>query len=224
MYMHILAVALLLVAVAAPPAAAMPLPPPDEAHGRRLKRTDLASVRETYAHAHQSYGHVMAKFKPMIDKLLTNRMPPFLTDFMETVKGFTSDLSWVPNNPAIASMLTESVPGIEGSPGVAPLPAHLKVGPGIPKAALFRSSCGNKTLCNMIIDWVQNTNEEFRSGKTPNPLKQIAKNNEHPVELLGALPFALPPAIGDIPPLDVPMDIPPMGEIPPIGSSYAAAG
>lgn len=194
-----------------------------EAHGRLLKRADISSVRETYARAHLEYGNVMARFKPIIDKMLTSRVPNFLTDFMETVKGFTSDLAWVPRNPAIGSMLSEALNSQveQGSPGVAPLPQQLKVGPGIPKSAM----CGNSTMCTEIVDWVKMVNEDLRKGETPNPLKQIAAQNAQP-ELLGPWavpgpvpgePSTMPAPIGMIPPMD-------LGALPPLGAAFHSYG
>eukprot|EP00316_Scyphosphaera_apsteinii_P017039 CAMPEP_0119314004 /NCGR_PEP_ID=MMETSP1333-20130426/31234_1 /TAXON_ID=418940 /ORGANISM="Scyphosphaera apsteinii, Strain RCC1455" /LENGTH=182 /DNA_ID=CAMNT_0007319013 /DNA_START=72 /DNA_END=620 /DNA_ORIENTATION=+ len=142
---------------------------------RKLTRADSSSVRETYEQVHEGIANVQERYKPILDKLLTNRMPNFLGDFMKTVKGFTSDLSWVAKQPAVASMVFQQEPA-EGT--TAPLPETLTVGPQqrLPNTEM----CGNSTMCTDILEWTRSTNEDFRQGRVPSPLLQVAlKNREY---------------------------------------------
>lgn len=145
----------------------------DADHNRRNLKTrhDFASVEATYNEVHDNFEGVKRRYKPILEKLVTNKAPSFLQDFMSSIKGFTSDLSWVANQPAVSSMLFQD-PAKE--PGAAPLPSSLTAGPGLPDTKM----CGGSGICKDVVEWVRNVNENFRSGTEPSPLQQVALQNQ----------------------------------------------
>lgn len=141
---------------------------------RQLKRTDTAALKATYTEVQDGYQNVLDRYKPIVEKLLTNKMPDFLGDFMTTVNGFTSDLSWIADQPAISAMLyPDAATATSGAADAVPLPSSLMAGPGLPDTSM----CGNSGICKDVIDWVRNVNQDFRTGTEPSPLQQVAMAN-----------------------------------------------
>lgn len=142
--------------------------------GRQLKaKVDMKSLEATYDEVNANLRTVQDRYKPIIDKMLTNKMPDFLTDFMTSIKGFSSDLSWVAEQPAISSMLHPD-PSKPAEPNSVPLPATLSVGPGLPTT----KSCGSSGICKDVVEWVRNVNGNMRQGTEPSPLMQVAMQNK----------------------------------------------
>mmetsp|Transcript_42237 Transcript_42237/g.137063 ORF Transcript_42237/g.137063 Transcript_42237/m.137063 type:complete len:186 (+) Transcript_42237:87-644(+) len=171
MLSHLVRAALLLAAVHS-----LPVPSSSEhaaEHHRRLNRPTEGNVRDAYNQAHERYDAVSAKYRPMVDKLLSSPAPSFLKQFMSTVGGFSADLAWMPKMSAISGMTAGGGGKGNGVVPTADMPKHL-AGPGMPDPAM----CRNSTICMQIIDHVRNVNEPLQRGQTPPPLYHVVTKNK----------------------------------------------